>query len=125
MRIRCRVAIATALLGVVTACSNEVDRLAAERTGGDPTKGAQAIRWYGCDSCHLIPGIPSANALVGPPLIAMSRRSFVGGQLPNTPANMQQWIQQPQAINPHTAMPNVGVTDLDARDIAAYLYTLR
>jgi cytochrome c len=125
MRIVGRFAIAMTLICVANGCSNEIYRLAAERTGGDPVRGAQAIRWYGCDSCHMIPGIASANAFVGPPLIAMSRRSFVGGQLPNTPANMEQWIQQPQAINPHTAMPDVGVTDLDARDIAAYLYTLR
>jgi len=125
IRIVFRLAIATTLLSVAGGCSNEIYRLAAERTGGDPGRGAQAIRWYGCDSCHVIPGVSTANAFVGPPLTAMSRRNFVGGQLPNTPPNMEEWIQRPQAVNPHTAMPNVGVTDLDARDIAAYLYTLR
>ena len=45
--------------------------------------------------------------------------------LPNTPQNLIRWIQNPPAVDPLTAMPNVGVTQADARDIAAYLYTLR
>ena len=40
-------------------------------------------------------------------------------------ANMIRWIQRPQDVDPKNVMPNMGVTDQDARDIAAYLYTLR
>jgi cytochrome c2 len=38
---------------------------------------------------------------------------------------MEEWIRHPRNISPHTAMPDTGVTVTDARDIAAYLYTLR
>jgi cytochrome c1 len=38
---------------------------------------------------------------------------------------MIKWIQHPQEIDPKNAMPDMGVTDRDAKDIAAYLYTLR
>jgi cytochrome c1 len=38
---------------------------------------------------------------------------------------MIRWIQNPQAVDQKTAMPNLGVTDAEARDVAAYLYTLR
>ena len=45
--------------------------------------------------------------------------------LQNTPDNMIRWIQNPQGVDDKTAMPNLGVTDADARDIASYLYTLK
>jgi cytochrome c1 len=93
--------------------------------GGDPRRGAAAIRAYGCDSCHKIPGIVTANALVGPPLDQWADRHYIAGKLPNEPQFLIQWIRYPQAIEPGTAMPNLGVTEQDARDIGAYLYTLR
>jgi cytochrome c2 len=106
-------------------CRDDVNRAAAQATGGDPTRGAQAIRRYGCDTCHTIPGIRGAVAHVGPPLTDVALRSYVAGRLPNTVANMQAWIRHPRSIEPHTAMPDTGVTEGDSRDIAAYLYTLR
>lgn len=51
--------------------------------------------------------------------------TYLAGRVTNTPADMIRWIQHPQKIEPGTAMPEMGVTDSDARDIAAYLYTLR
>lgn len=95
------------------------------RTGGSPHKGAQLISQYGCGSCHMIPGIRSANGLVGPPLMMFGRRTYIAGELPNTPDNLVHWIQSPQSVESGTAMPTLGVTEQQARDIAAYLYTLR
>lgn len=73
----------------------------------------------------MIPGVSGANGLVGPPLIKWSGRSFIAGEVPNNPENLITWITVPQSIEPGTVMPNLGVLDEDARDIAAYLYTLR
>ncbi|MBI3969368.1 MAG: c-type cytochrome [Chloroflexi bacterium] len=92
--------------------------------GGDPRLGPAAIRTYGCGSCHIIPGVPGARGKVGPPLTSMAERAFIAGQLPNTPANLIRWIQQPQAVEPGTAMPDLRVSEADVRHIAAYLYTL-
>jgi cytochrome c1 len=117
-----------AALACVAAChsSNNPTRVPyAVDTGGDATRGAAAIAQYGCGACHTIPGIRGARGLVGPPLMWWSRRTFIAGELPNTPENLVNWIRNPQAIEPHTAMPALGVTDQQARDIAAYLYTLR
>jgi putative membrane protein len=100
-------------------------RAAEAMTGGDPGRGELAITKYGCDTCHTIPGIRTARALVGPPLASVGARVYLAGHLPNTPANMEQWIQHPREHEPHTVMPEMGVSDDDARDIAAYLYTLR
>jgi putative membrane protein len=99
--------------------------LAAGVTGGNPTRGAQAIREYGCATCHTIPGIPGATATVGPPLAGISGRSYIAGVLTNTPDNLVRWIKDPPGVDPLTAMPNVGVRDSVARDIASYLYTLK
>jgi cytochrome c2 len=94
-------------------------------TGGDVRRGRTAIRNYGCGTCHTIPGIAEARGLVGPPLTSLANRVYIAGVLTNTPDNLMDWIQRPRRADRQTAMPNVGVTEEDARDIAAYLYTLK
>ena len=94
-------------------------------TGGDPHRGRELIRGYGCDSCHTIPGIETADANVGPPLTNVARRLYLAGHIENTPENMLRWLQHPRRLDERTAMPDMGVTERDSRDIAAYLYTLR
>jgi cytochrome c len=63
--------------------------------------------------------------MVGPPLTMFARRAYIAGQLPNEPDNLIRWIRDPQAVEPGTAMPSLGVEPAVARDMAAYLYTLR
>lgn len=92
---------------------------------GEADRGRDLIRQYGCHTCHTIPGIAGADGNVGPPLTLIAHRSYIAGELPNSPGNLVQWIKHPQSIEPKTAMPEMGVTDQDAKDIAAYLYTLR
>ena len=94
-------------------------------TGGEPSRGVAAISRYGCGGCHEIPGIRGATGTVGPPLTRIARRAYLGGRVANSPAEMARWIQHPQKLEPGTAMPEMNVTDTDARDIVAYLYTLR
>ena len=91
---------------------------------GDLDRGRSAIEQYGCGSCHTIPGVRNATALVGPPLNHFGSRSFIAGQLANTPENLMRWLRDPQSVEPGTAMPNLGVTERDAQDIVAYLESL-
>lgn len=93
--------------------------------GGNPQVGKKLIVSYGCGACHTIPGIYTARGLVGPPLSFYSRRTMVAGELPNVPNNLVRWIMNPSAIEPGTAMPDLGLSQQQAQDIAAYLYTLR
>jgi cytochrome c2 len=93
--------------------------------GGDPYRGRAAIAKYGCGACHIIPGVAGAQGKVGPPLTGIAGRAVIAGRLPNTPESLIRWIRNPQAIEPGNVMPDLGVTEADARDIAAYLYTLR
>lgn len=92
---------------------------------GDPHRGAIWISREGCGACHTIPGVMQAEGLVGPPLIHFSRRTIVAGYLPNTPANLTRWIQHPQELAPGNAMPDGHLDDEQARDIAAYLLSLK
>lgn len=116
-----------ALLALTTLCGCEGDTYpqAKAMTGGDPDRGTEKIAWYGCASCHTIPGIPGADSLVGPPLNNIGDRQYIGGVLKNTPENLERWIHDPPAVDSKTDMPNMHIPDADARDIAAYLYTLR
>jgi cytochrome c len=103
----------------------EVQRAANLTGGGDARSGQAEIRRYGCNTCHEISGIPGAHGLIGPPLDGIAQRYYIAGELPNTPPNLMLWIQHPRQVEAHTAMPDMGVTEQDSRDIAAYLYTLR
>lgn len=94
-------------------------------TGGDPAAGQEAIVDYGCQTCHIIPGIAAPKAYVGPPLDEWPSRSYIAGNLSNTPDNLIQWIRFPQEVEPGTAMPDLDVSEEAARDIAAYLFNLR
>jgi cytochrome c1 len=93
--------------------------------GGDVHQGERLIASYGCGSCHIVPGVSGAQGLVGPPLDHFASRSYIAGQVPNNADFLIRWIEVPQAIEPGTAMPNLGVSEGQARSIAAYLYTLR
>lgn len=109
----------------LSACSDEATRRSQLFTNGDPDRGKTALTSYGCIACHTIPGVRGSNSLTAPPLIGISQRSYLAGMLENTPDNLRSWIQHPLKVNPHTAMPEQGVTGQDASDIAAYLYTTR
>lgn len=114
---------ALALLGGCQGGRPEADRVAV--AGGDAERGAAVIREVGCGACHTIPGVEEASGQVGPPLTGWARRSFIAGTLPNDPENLVRWIMHPHEVEPGTAMPPLGVTEPQARDVAAFLYTLR
>jgi len=103
---------------VVLGCSQQEHSVAANR-------GRDHMEYYGCGSCHTIPGIPGARATVGPPLDRMGVRTYIAGTLPNSPQDLARWIQHPQKVRPGTAMPELGVTSSDAEEIAQYLDDLR
>jgi cytochrome c2 len=105
-------------------CGNGASEEATGVAGGEPERGRAAMQEYGCNACHTIPGVPEADAEVGPPLTGWANRQYIAGTLTNTPANLIFWLMNPQEVEPGTAMPDMGVTEPDARDMAAYLYQL-
>ncbi|MCL4466026.1 MAG: cytochrome C [Chloroflexi bacterium] len=92
---------------------------------GNAEQGKAAIAKYNCGSCYTIPGISGANGTVGPSLANYPNIPQIAATLPNTPDNTVKWIMDPPAVKPGTAMPKLGVTQQDAQNIAAYLYTLK
>jgi cytochrome c oxidase assembly factor CtaG len=114
------------LLGLCAGCSSQDERVQAfEVAGGNWRTGRDKIQYYGCGSCHTIPGVAGAHGLTGPPLTKFAKRMYVAGVLQNTPENLQRWIRDPKAVDKLTAMPRLFVTPSDARDIATFLYTLQ
>lgn len=111
------------VLAIMIACARPPTRVPAV-PGGDPERGRAAITAMGCAACHAVPGVREADALVGPPLDRFARRAIIAGRHPNRPEILIEWIMNPQDMNPGSGMPDMGVTEQVARDIAAYLYTL-
>jgi cytochrome c1 len=93
-------------------------------TGGDAGRGRALLARQPCGGCHEIPGVTGARGHVGPPLAHFAERAYIGGRASNTPDNLVRWIQDPHQFDPDTAMPPTPLSDDEARDIAAYLYTL-
>jgi cytochrome c1 len=116
----------SALLALLlAACGGSATPEPLRIAGADAERGQAAIERYGCGACHRIPGVAGARGLVGPPLDHYGERALIAGQLPNRPAILIAWILDPPALIPATGMPDLDVSPRDARDIAAYLYSLR
>jgi len=88
-------------------------------------RGQRLIAEVGCGSCHTVPGVRGAEGKVAPPLYWFARRTFIAGEVPNNYDNLVRWLKDPPSVEPGTAMPNLGLTDAQSRDIAAYLLTLQ
>ncbi|HEY7853384.1 MAG TPA: c-type cytochrome [Caulobacteraceae bacterium] len=92
---------------------------------GDADRGHFVIGQAQCGSCHIIPGVIFADGLAGPPLRGLASRTMIAGVMANTPDNLVAWLRAPQAAVPGNAMPDMGLSEQQARDAAAYLETLR
>jgi cytochrome c len=88
---------------------------------GDPQRGKIALTQYACHSCHIVPSIAGSKVYVGRPLDDLATRRYIAGKVPNTQANLVRFMRDPQALDPGTAMPTLGVSERDALDISAYL----
>ena len=113
----------TLVLILLAACAKKPEQQHLDLFG-DAQRGRAILPRYGCPACHEIPGVPM-KGLVGPALAQMGRRAYIAGHIPNTQITLAQWIQHPQEMKPGVAMPDCGVNERDARDMAAYLFTLR
>jgi cytochrome c len=107
----------------VAACRKE--RPLLEVKGGFPELGRQAIARRGCGGCHYVPGVAGAEGKISVPLFGFGDRPDIAGAAANTPEALVKWLMNPQSVAPSARMPNLGVNEKDARDIAAYLYTLK
>jgi cytochrome c2 len=113
------------LLAGLSACNDTQD--ASSRlmvAGGEPEQGHALIQAYGCGTCHTIENVRGARGKVGPRLENYAQQHLLAGIMPNTPRNLIAWLMDPVALQPRTGMPSQGLTEAEARHIAAYLYSL-
>jgi mono/diheme cytochrome c family protein len=111
-------------LFALAACSEAATPAHLTIPGADPDRGRALIADYGCGACHFVEGVTGANGLVAPPLENFANRTLLAGTFPNAPRFLVPWLMDPPDMKPETAMPKLGVSDRQARDIASYLYTL-
>ena len=112
-----------AVTALLCACA---DKTGAPRqlAGANPDRGLAAMERVGCAACHDIPGIAWPRGAVGGSLKGVGARALIAGRHPNQPEVMVRWIRDAPSLSPGTAMPAIPLSDAEARDIAAYLYTL-
>jgi cytochrome c len=122
---RCLSRICVSIATLLLAACGERGASDSTATIGDAERGRIALTQYACHACHMIPGITGSEVYVGPSLQGLATRPTIAGDIPNTPENLVRWIRDPQAIDAQTAMPDMGVSERDARDMTAYLARLR
>ena len=93
--------------------------------GGDPRRGKALLAQFQCGSCHHIPDVEAAHGKAGPSLAEFGLRSYIAGRWPNQQSNLVRWISVPRSMDAASLMPDMGVSDEDARHMAAYLYSLK
>lgn len=93
---------------------------------GNAERGKALSAQYGCNVCHVVPGVDGPQGSLGPSLAGIASRPAISfNTVRNTPENLAKFIQNPAALNPQSSMPPIGLTDVDAQDITAYLLTLK
>lgn len=123
---KCRILLVCAL--VPTACSRpESPQPAAPPPAiGDAARGKLLAGQYGCNVCHVTPGVEGPQGSLGPSLAGVASRPTISdGVVQNTPENLAKYIENPRSLNPDSTMPALGMAATDARDIAAFLLTMK
>ena len=121
-----RRAAASLIMLIGLAACDQAETPAQQRViGGDQEAGRAVIAAVACGICHVIPGIRGANGIVGPSLAGFGQRQLIGGVAPNQPAVLVQWVKDAPSIAPNTGMPEMPLTEAQALDVAAFLFTLR
>jgi mono/diheme cytochrome c family protein len=86
-------------------------------------RGQVVLRQYACHACHRIEGVVGPDTSVGPALVDWRNRRYIAGTLPNTPENLARWITDPAGVSPGTLMPDLGVSQAHAREMADFLFS--
>jgi cytochrome c2 len=96
----------------------------APNVNGDPNVSRRLVVAKGCAGCHTIGGVPGATGVIGPNLTNISLRPTIAGEtIPNSPDMLVRWLLDPPSLKPGTTMPRLGLTEAEARDLTAFLYS--
>ncbi|WP_284734486.1 c-type cytochrome [Sphingosinicella terrae] len=92
--------------------------------GADAAAGRAVVERVGCGSCHAFPDIAWPRGAVGPDLSRFASQTMIAGRVPNRPDLLAAFVRNAPAVVPGSAMPAMPIDEAEARDVAAYLYTL-
>ena len=96
----------------------------APNVPGDPAAGRQLFIAAGCAGCHTLNDLPGATGVAGPNLTNVVLRPTLAGEtIPMTADTLTRFLLEPSAVKPGSPMPSVGLTEQEARDVAAFLYS--
>jgi cytochrome c len=123
--VTCRPLPSIALLAASLLLVGAGARADEQKIAGDRERGRSLVAQFQCGRCHEVPGVEGARGSLAPSLARLGARRYLAGQLPNGPVTLARWIVDPAALLPGAAMPAMGVDAVQARDIAAYLLSLR
>ena len=104
---------------------------AAKPTTPQAEAGQQVFMNKGCVACHSVTGVSelalgARSRTSGPNLTHVGSRDYIAAHtLKNTPENIATWVKNPQAVKPGALMTNLGLTDQEAKDVAAFLFGLK
>lgn len=111
------------LTALLCACADKSDPARAV-TGADAARGFKIMEETGCAACHATPGIGWPKGRAGTSLAGFADRPMIAGRLPNQPDVLIAFVRDAPSVAPGTAMPAMPLTEAEARDVVAYLYTL-
>ena len=117
-------------LRVIVQASAEFDawvarqKAAPAEPAGLAAEGKAIFARSACVGCHTIAGV--SGGVLGPNLSHFGGRTMLAaGMWPNTPDNVAAWVRDPQRLKPGVKMPDLGLTDEQAKAVAAYLTGLK
>ena len=101
------------------------DRPARKPTTALARQGEQLFLSLPCSGCHMIRGT-SASETIGPDLTHLASRTTLAAlTLPNEPAELARWIEDPQRFKPGSKMPGFSLTHGQSAALVAYLDSLK
>jgi cytochrome c oxidase subunit 2 len=91
----------------------------------DASEGRTVFEHNACVSCHTVAGT-IATGRFGPDLTHVASRDTVAsGSVPNTPANLRSFVDDPSHFKPGALMPPMHLNDHDLDAVTQYLGTLK
>ena len=91
--------------------------------GGDAARGKELVGTIGCKGCHVVGDDIRMRQARGFSYDIAPELTRAGSKL--DPDWIFEWIKNPRSFRPTTRMPSLRLTDQEARDIVAYLITLK
>ncbi len=103
--------------------SFQFEHPAGSYAGGSAEKGKEHFENFGCKACHVIGDDERVRNARGSSYDIAPELTHAAGKL--HPDWIFDWIKNPRHYNPTTKMPSLRLTDQEARDLVAFIMTMK